>query len=50
MERERAEAKELEELLRKTYESQQGKYIQAIEEEIDLDQAMREYQQPVNEF
>ena len=50
LEREQKEAKELEELLRKTYESQQGKYIQAIEEEIDLDQAMREYQQPVNEF
>ena len=49
-EREQAEANELEELLRKAYETQQGKYIQAIEDEVDLEQAMRNYEPPVNEF
>ena len=50
MERELTEVKELEEMLRKTYETQQGSNIKAGEDEIDFEQILNEYQQPVNEF
>jgi hypothetical protein len=37
-------------MLRKTYETQQGSNIKAGEDEIDFEQILNKYQQPVNEF